>query len=123
MQNSLPSQVPGRSRYVLLTIGAVGELLIGGIIFGWNALSVVLKELAFYTEGCPADTQQGERAGDRLCASQESKLAVVWNAGAFAVNFGPALVGVALDYLGPRFVTASGAILASLGLLMMGKCL
>jgi hypothetical protein len=121
MQNFLHTQSVGQSRYVLLLAGAVGELLIGGTIFGWNALSVILKELGFFAEGCLAPTQQSNIPDNLTCASQENKLAIVWNAGAFAVNFGPALVGVALDYLGPRVVTASGAALASVGILMMGK--
>jgi hypothetical protein len=112
-------QDEGHARFYLLLIGVVGEILIGGTIFGWNALSVVLKDLGLYGSKCsPAqgNSQQG-------CSSQDSRLAVAWNVGVFAVNFGPAMVGVALDYFGPRVVATAGAASASLGIFLMGEIL
>lgn len=110
----------GAARYTLLAVGVVGEILLGGIIFGWNALSIALKELDFFAEGCRAQAADDGAPASDTCASQESKLAIVWNAGVFAVNFGPALVGVALDAFGPRLIAVSGAALASTGILLMG---
>lgn len=45
---------------------------------------------------------------DTLCASQESKLAVLWNIGIFALNFGPVIIGPILDYVGPKLTSILG---------------
>jgi hypothetical protein len=100
----------------LISVGFIGELLIGGLIFGWNAMSVMLKGMGIYDDSCPAAPAMGKDG----CASQDAKLAIVWNAGVFAVNFGPALVGLALDTVGPRIVATGGAACTVGGLLLMG---
>lgn len=46
---------------------------------------------------------------ETLCKSQESKLAVLWTVGIFALNCGPVLVGFVLDYCGPKFTCIVGA--------------
>lgn len=98
------------ARYILLLSGLVGEVLFAGAIFGWNALSLMLKKEELYAAGC----------GDAdKCSSQDTRLAVVWTAGVFAVNFGSVLGGPSLDYLGPRVTCTAGALQASVGLLLL----
>ena len=46
--------------------------------------------------------------GDYLCESQESKLAVLWTLGIFALNFGPVVVGPLLDWAGPKLTALTG---------------
>ena len=46
---------------------------------------------------------------DYQCATQESKLAVLWNIGIFALNFGPVVFGPFLDLFGPKLVAMFGA--------------
>lgn len=101
-----------RARYLLLCIGLAGELIMGGVMFGWNALSVMLKEESVYAEGCDPDSD--------TCSSQDTKLNVVWTAGVFAVNFGIAFAGVSVDYVGPKFTSSAGAALAAAGLISLG---
>ena len=43
-----------------------------------------------------------------LCPTQESKLAVLWTIGIFALNFGPVFVGPILDWVGPKITTVLG---------------
>lgn len=43
-----------------------------------------------------------------LCPTQESKLAVLWTVGIFALNFGPVFVGPILDWVGPKLTTTLG---------------
>ena len=43
------------------------------------------------------------------CASQESSLAVLWNIGIFALNFGPVIWGPILDFVGPKLTAITGA--------------
>jgi hypothetical protein len=114
----------GAARYVLLIVGLVGEFAFGGPIFGFNALSLVVRDMQYYAKDCHY-SQKYLRGADEadatdLCSSQDSKLAVVWMAGTLAVNFGPALAGPALDYLGPRIVATAGALLSTLGFVLMG---
>lgn len=45
---------------------------------------------------------------DALCPTQESKLAVLWTVGIFALNFGPVFVGPVLDYFGPKLTSILG---------------
>lgn len=45
---------------------------------------------------------------DTLCPTQESKLAVLWTIGIFALNFGPVFVGPILDWVGPKLTTVLG---------------
>ena len=44
-----------------------------------------------------------------LCPTQESKLAVLWTIGIFALNFGPVFVGPVLDWVGPKITTVLGS--------------
>ncbi len=44
-----------------------------------------------------------------ICKSQESKLAVLWTVGIFALNCGPVIMGFVLDFLGPKFTGILGA--------------
>lgn len=97
------------ARYALLLVGLVGEVLFAGAIFGWNALSLILKQEGLYAAGCDSGK----------CASQDTRLAVIWTTGVFAVNFGSVLGGPFLDYLGPRATCTAGALQASVGLLLL----
>lgn len=54
----------------------------------------------------------GSQGLNTLCASQESKLAVLWNIGIFALNFGPVVIGPILDYVGPKLTAILGMALA-----------
>ena len=45
-----------------------------------------------------------------LCPTQESKLAVLWTVGIFALNFGPVFVGPILDWVGPKLTTTLGKL-------------
>lgn len=53
--------------------------------------------------------EAGEAALGSRCSWQESKLAVMWNIGVFALNFGPVLVGPVLDWVGPKLTAMLGA--------------
>jgi len=57
--------------------------------------------------------EAGEAALGSRCSWQESKLAVLWNIGVFALNFGPVLVGPVLDWVGPKLTAILGARPAS----------
>ena len=48
-----------------------------------------------------------------LCPTQESKLAVLWTVGIFALNFGPVFVGPILDWVGPKLTTTLGKLCPS----------
>ena len=50
----------------------------------------------------------GGRPVDTICKSQESKLALIWTVGIFALNCGPVVMGFVLDYLGPKFTAILG---------------
>lgn len=84
----------------------------GGLVFGWNAFSVMLKEEGVFSEGCDPNSDS--------CSSQDSKLNTVWIAGAFAVNFGVTFAGAAMDYIGPKLTSSAGAAMASAGLVVLG---
>lgn len=84
----------------------------GGLIFGWNALSVMLKGEGVFAAGCDQDSDS--------CSRQDSKLNTVWTAGVFAVNFGLAFAGASLDYIGPKFTSSAGAAMTSAGLIALG---
>jgi hypothetical protein len=98
------------ARYTLLLWALCGEVLFAGAIFGWNALSLMLKTEGLYNEGC------GEVDN---CSSQDTKLAVIWTTGVFATNFSSVLGGPSLDYFGPRVTAALGALQATIGMLLM----
>jgi hypothetical protein len=44
-----------------------------------------------------------------ICKSQESKLALLWTVGIFALNCGPVIMGFLLDYAGPKVTMIVGA--------------
>ena len=46
------AEQPGYSRVALVAVGMLGEIVFGGTIFGFNALSIVLKQLNFYDGDC-----------------------------------------------------------------------
>lgn len=112
----------------------------GGLMFGWNALALALKGQDIYATGCAAEREgmplnwamlsscrsqhkdcgANKRAActvlrnaggsDTLCPTQESKLAVLWTIGIFALNFGPVFVGPILDWVGPKLTTVLGEL-------------
>lgn len=93
----------------------------GGIIFGWNSLSVVLKDLGEYESGCSDSELDG--SSDTSCSSQSSDFAIIYNVGVFAVNFGPALAGPLLDWAGPKLAATMGAALSAFGIIWFGALL
>ena len=96
----------------ILSVSIIGEVLQGGLFFGWNALAVMMTDLNNYDSSC-GNTPAGE-----LCKSQESALALLWTVGIFALNCGPVLMGFVLDYLGPKFTSIVGIFLNMLGLIL-----
>uniref|UniRef100_A0A1D1ZZN3 Uncharacterized protein n=1 Tax=Auxenochlorella protothecoides TaxID=3075 RepID=A0A1D1ZZN3_AUXPR len=97
----------------MIIAATIGEIVQGGLFFGWNALGIMIKDLGNYADGCDPDQET-------LCKSQESKLAVLWTVGIFALNCGPVLVGFVLDYCGPKFTCIVGSLLNILGLILFG---
>ena len=119
-------------------------LLLGGLIFGWNALALMLRDQGAYADACPAGgageqerAHERERERDRwataetllnlslpfsgaVCTAQENSLAVVWTVGVFALNSGPVLVGPALDWLGPKLTLLLAVALNIAGLALVG---
>lgn len=94
----------------------------GGLIFGWNALALMLKAQGVYAEGCPADpatTGAPSPSSSTGCPSQENRLAVLWTVGVFALNAGPVLVGPLLDALGPKLTAVLGTLLNVAALLLL----
>ena len=86
----------------------------GGLIFGWNALALMLKAQGAYADSCPAPALPSAS-----CAARDTRLAVVWTVGAFALNSGPVAVGPVLDWLGPKLTTALGVCLNVAALLLL----
>ncbi|KAL4517173.1 hypothetical protein Ndes2437B_g06781 [Nannochloris sp. 'desiccata'] len=121
----LPAGFKADARYAIMTVAVLGEMLQGGLFFGWNALSIMIKDLGNYSEGCyqdyPSDIPGAPAESlpaSEICKSQESKLAVLWTVGIFALNCGPVLMGFVLDYLGPKFTAILGVFLNMLGLIL-----
>lgn len=114
----LPPGIRSDARVGILVLAILGEVLQGGLFFGWSALSIMITDEGNYEEGCD---EAGEGIdGDTICKSQESKLALLWTVGIFALNFGPVLMGFVLDYLGPKFTAILGVSLNMLGLILFG---
>ncbi|KAL3151740.1 hypothetical protein ABBQ38_012718 [Trebouxia sp. C0009 RCD-2024] len=101
----------------LLLVTMMGDFVQGGLMFGWNALALALKGQNIYSGGC--DTERKVVNGG-LCPTQESKLAVLWTVGIFALNFGPVFVGPILDWVGPKLTTILGTLLNMTGLILIG---
>lgn len=100
-------------------------------MFGWPSLSGMLKDLGNYGGGCdqPAGGQHvrprtwpkpwlpGRPAPMRRvssplagepCKSQESSLALLWTLGIFMLNCGPVVMGLVLDFIGPKLTGILG---------------
>ncbi|KAA6416796.1 MAG: hypothetical protein FRX49_13246 [Trebouxia sp. A1-2] len=105
----------------LLLVTMFGDFAQGGLMFGWNALALALKGQDIYATGCAAEREVLRNAGgsDTLCPTQESKLAVLWTIGIFALNFGPVFVGPILDWVGPKLTSVLGTLLNMLGLILI----
>ncbi|KAK9815693.1 hypothetical protein WJX72_008206 [[Myrmecia] bisecta] len=102
------------AKLFLLVVTAFGDLLQGGITFGWNALSLMIKEQGNFAEGC------GQVAPGDTCTSQENKLALIYILGVFATNFSAAFIGPVLDLIGPKYTACAGCALNSLGVVLFG---
>lgn len=114
----LPPGIRSDARKGILVVAILGEVLQGGLFFGWSALSLMITDQGNFDEGC---SDQGDDIdGETICKSQESKLALLWTVGIFALNFGPVLMGFVLDYLGPKFTAILGVVLNMLGLILFG---
>ena len=40
------------AKYILVAVACLGELLQGGLVFGWNALALMLTARGTYSEKC-----------------------------------------------------------------------
>jgi len=114
----LPPGIKSDARTGILVVAILGEVLQGGLFFGWSALSIMITDQGNFNEGCEQTTDEID--GDTICKSQESKLALLWTVGIFALNFGPVMMGFVLDYLGPKFTAILGVLLNMLGLIFFG---
>lgn len=103
------------AKYGIVTMAVLGEILQGGLMFGWPSLSGMLAALGNYSDDCPEAQDPNTQ-----CNSQESHLAVLWTVGIFALNCGPVIMGFVLDYLGPKFTAILGVFLNMLGLILFG---
>ncbi|BDA48190.1 probable solute carrier family 43 member 3 at N-terminal half [Coccomyxa sp. Obi] len=109
------------AKVLLLVQSIIGDFLQGGLIFGWNALALMLKQQGNYNRNCTQPISDIEREGlNTNCAWQESQLAVLWTIGVFALNFGPVIVGPVLDYVGPKITAMLGTMLNMVGLILLG---
>jgi len=81
----------------------------------------MLKAQGIYDEGCltPTPAPGSAPSTAAACPSQESKLAVLWTVGVFALNAGPVLVGPLLDALGPKLTAVFGTLLNMAALLLL----
>lgn len=114
----LPPGIKSDAGKLILTVAILGEVLQGGLFFGWSALSIMITDQGNFDAGC---NEAGDETDDEtICKSQESKLALLWTVGIFALNFGPVLMGFVLDYLGPRFTAIVGVFFNMLGLILFG---
>eukprot|EP00208_Stichococcus_sp_RCC1054_P002385 CAMPEP_0206140458 /NCGR_PEP_ID=MMETSP1473-20131121/9531_1 /ASSEMBLY_ACC=CAM_ASM_001109 /TAXON_ID=1461547 /ORGANISM="Stichococcus sp, Strain RCC1054" /LENGTH=615 /DNA_ID=CAMNT_0053534611 /DNA_START=553 /DNA_END=2400 /DNA_ORIENTATION=+ len=105
------------AKYVMVAVSVVGEVLQSGLVFGWNALALMLQARDNFAGKC---TDPSEISGSGTCKSQESSLAVLWTLGIFALNFGPVLVGPTLDGLGPKWTSVIGCVLNMVGMIFLG---
>ncbi|KAK9901983.1 hypothetical protein WJX75_000204 [Coccomyxa subellipsoidea] len=109
------------AKVLLLIQSIIGDFLQGGLIFGWNALALMLKQQGNYNRNCTqAISDIGREGLNTNCAWQESQLAVLWTVGVFALNFGPVIVGPVLDYVGPKLTAMLGTVLNMVGLILLG---
>ncbi|KAK9846181.1 hypothetical protein WJX84_009378, partial [Apatococcus fuscideae] len=63
MVNQMPITLPPRhydAKHALLIMAFFGEFVQGGLMFGWNALAIMLKDTNNFTKGC----DQGSKAVD-----------------------------------------------------------
>lgn len=109
------------AKYVVVAAAMIGEVLQGGLVFGWNALALMLQARGNFSGRCtnPDEVNTGNN-GTITCKAQEEALAVLWTIGVFALNFGPVLVGPILDGIGPRYTSVLGNLLNLLGLVFLG---
>lgn len=40
------------AKYTLVAVAVIGEVLQGGLVFGWNALALMLQELGNFAGNC-----------------------------------------------------------------------
>lgn len=108
------------AKYVLLVVSVIGEVLQSGLIFGWNALALMLTARGNFLGKCVGSENVVNAAGLQKCKAQESELAVLWTIGIFALNFGPVLVGPVLDKIKPRWTSVIGCLFNMVGMVFLG---
>lgn len=96
---------------VQVAFGFTMDLLQGGLLFGWPALSAALGEMNQYSEGCPKS--------DSFCIEQEERLSFIWTLGVMAVNFGPVFIGPMLDVCGPKYTVLFGTLVNASAVLLL----
>lgn len=82
-------------------------------MFGWPSLSGMLKDLGNFDSGC------NQPAGEP-CKSQERSLALLWTLGIFTLNCGPVVMGLVLDFIGPKLTGILGVFLNMVALVLFG---
>jgi len=105
-----------------VTTGVVEVLLYGGLIFGWNSLSYILRKENFFTASCSTDSNiidNNNSSTEAICVGQEESMVGVYTAAIFALNFCSLPIGASLDRLGIFITRSGGAIIVTLGVVLL----
>lgn len=106
-----------RTQKAILTIAIVlnGFLTPSGMIYsGWPGLYQMLKDDHEYADGCV------DYSPKKTCGSQDNKLNTIYAVGANLATVATIAYGFSLDRFGVRSNAISGALLLSLGFVLLG---
>ncbi|OQR86700.1 hypothetical protein ACHHYP_10280 [Achlya hypogyna] len=102
--------------WALVATVLLSNLLFAGFIYGWASMLLLLQQENQYSERCTSATID-ESTG--RCSQQDSKLSLIYGVAQFTLTFSSLPSGVALDKVGPMWMSAVCGTLATTGFVLM----
>eukprot|EP00936_MAST-01D_sp_MAST-1D-sp1_P000934 g934.t1 len=101
-----------RAALALTALGCTQSFLSSGLLFGWPALAIVLRDDGQYRELCEVSVV--------TCAAQQERLNTIFVVAQLSTSTGIFAHGFVLDRFGPRFDTLLGLTMALCGTVLLG---
>ncbi|EQC36707.1 hypothetical protein SDRG_06143 [Saprolegnia diclina VS20] len=109
--------IPARcASWALVLTVLASNLLFAGFIYGWASMLLLLQEENQYAERCTPETINPTTG---RCADQDAKLSLIYGVAQFTLTFSSLPSGIALDKVGPMWMSLVAGVLSTTGFVLM----
>lgn len=103
--------------------GILETLIYGGLVFGWNSISYVLRKEGYFTTLCNdtnlVTVSNSSQTLNQVCQEQEESLILVYTMATFAVSVSSLFNGMSLDMAGTFITRCMGTAVFTFGVVLV----